>query len=98
MHVITRSRLTEFARRHPDAASPLHEWVRVMRRKHYRSHREVRADFPMADFVGPRKAIFNIRGNSYRLVVDLRYELGRAYIRHMVTHEAYLRLIKRDSL
>lgn len=98
MHVITRSRLTDFARRHPDAASPLREWVRVMRRKQYRSHLDVRADFPTADFVGTRKAIFNIRGNSYRLVVDLRYDLGRVYIRHIVTHDVYSRLIKRDAL
>lgn len=98
MHVITRSRLTDFARRHPDATSPLREWVRVMRRKQYRSHLEVRTDFPTADFVGTRKAIFNIRGNAYRLVVDLRYELGRVYIRHIVTHDVYLRLIRRDAL
>jgi mRNA interferase HigB len=98
VHVITRSRLTEFGRRHPDAASQLREWVRVIRRKHYRNHLEVRADFPTADFVGPRKAVFNIRGNAYRLIVDLRYDLGRVYIRHVVTHETYTRLIKRDAL
>ena len=98
MHVITRSRLTEFGRRHPDAASQLREWVRVMRRKQYRNHLQVRADFPSADFVGPRTAIFNIRGNAYRLVVDLRYDLGRAYVRHVVTHDAYSRLIKRNAL
>jgi mRNA interferase HigB len=98
VHVITRSRLTEFARRHPDAKSGLYAWMQVMRRKRYRHHLEVRADFPTAEFLGPRRAIFNIQGNAYRLVVDLRYELGRVYVRHVVTHEDYARLMKRRGL
>lgn len=98
MHIITRMRLTEFSRKHGDARSPLHEWARIMRRKRYVSHLEVRRDFPLADFIGPRKAVFNIGGNKYRLVVDMRYDLGRVYIRHVVTHAEYDRLIKRGLL
>src|SRR4051812_21121726 len=98
MHIITRTRLTDFGRTHPDAASQLREWVRFIRRKHYNSHLEVRVDFPTADFVGPRKIVFNICHNRYRLVVDMRYDLGRAYIRHVVTHQEYDRLIKRGLL
>ncbi len=98
MHVITRSRLSDFGKRHADAQPSLRAWVQIMRRKRYRNHLEVRADFPAADFVGPRRAIFNICGNAYRLVVDLRYDLGRVYIRHVVSHAAYARLIKRNAL
>ncbi|MEO6865136.1 MAG: type II toxin-antitoxin system HigB family toxin [Gemmatimonadaceae bacterium] len=29
--------------------------------------------------------MFNICGNAYRLVVDMRYALGRVYIRHVIT-------------
>jgi mRNA interferase HigB len=98
MHIITRTRLTVFGQKHADAAEPLREWTRVMRRKYYREHLEVRADFPMVDFIGARKAVFNIGGNKYRLVVDMRYDLGRIYIRHVVTHAEYDRLIKRGLL
>jgi mRNA interferase HigB len=98
MRIITRTRLTDFGRKHPDADGPLREWVRVLRRKDYGAHLEVRKDFPMVDFIGPRKAVFNIGGNKYRLVVDMRYDLGRAYIRHIVTHAEYDRLMKRRAL
>ena len=98
MHIITRTRLTVFGRQHADATGALRDWVRVMRRKHYRAHLEVRNDFPNADFIGPRKAVFNICGNRYRLVVDLRYDLGRIYVRHVVSHAEYDRLIKRGLL
>jgi mRNA interferase HigB len=96
MRIITR--LTDFGRNHPDADGALREWVRVMRRKDYGAHLEVRKDFTMVDFVGPRKAVFNIGGNKYRLVVDMRYDLGRVYIRHIVTHAEYDRLMKRGLL
>lgn len=98
MHIITRSRLTVFGVRHAEAAQPLRDWARVVRRKRYGGHLDVRRDFPTADVVGPHKVIFNICGNPYRLVVDMRYDLGRAYIRHVVTHAEYDRLIRRGVL
>jgi mRNA interferase HigB len=98
MHIITRTRLADFSQKHVDARIPLHEWARIMRRKRYMSHLDVRKDFPTVDFIGPRKAVFNIGGNKYRLVVDMRYELGRVYIRHVVRHAEYDRLMKRGLL
>jgi mRNA interferase HigB len=81
-----------------DAAQPLRDWAGIVRRKAYAEHLNVRRDFPTADFIGPRKVVFNICGNRYRLVVDIRYDLGRVYIRHLVTHQEYHRLIKRRLL
>jgi hypothetical protein len=34
----------------------------------------------------------------HRLVVDMRYDLGRVYVRHVVTHAEYDRLMKRGLL
>lgn len=69
-----------------------------MRRKRHASHLQVRKDFPTVDFIGPRKAVFDVAGNRYRLIVDMRYDLGRIYIRHVVTHAEYDRLMKRGLL
>jgi mRNA interferase HigB len=44
---------------------------------------------PTASFLGARRSVFNIGGNEYRLVVDMWYDLGRAYIRHVLTHADY---------
>lgn len=98
MHIITRARLAAFGEKHADAAPQLREWVRVISRKRYGEHLEVKGDFPTADFIGSRKVVFNICGNAYRLVVDMRYDLGRVYVRHIATHSEYDRLIKRKLL
>lgn len=98
MHIITRQRLTAFGRVHREADEELREWVRMVSRKRYMKPDDVRADFSSVDFIGPFRAVFNIHRNDYRLVADIRFDLGRAYIRHVVTHAEYTRLIKRGRL
>lgn len=101
MHVITRKRLHEFAAEHADAKAPLDAWFRVVSAKRYCTPHEVRMDFPAVDFLGGYRAVFNIGGNKYRLVVDMRYSstgVGRAYIRHVLTHTDYTRLSREATL
>ena len=86
MHVITRKRLQEFWQRHPDVERPMRAWLAVVRLKRYTGPHEVRRDFPSVSFLGSWRTVFNIGGNKYRLVVDMRYDLGRIYIRHVLTH------------
>jgi mRNA interferase HigB len=64
----------------------------------YSSPPAVREDFASASFLGPWRTVFNIGGNKYRLVVDMRYDLGRIYIRHVLTHEEYTRRTQEGSL
>jgi mRNA interferase HigB len=92
MHVITKRRLREFAERHADARRPLEVWYKIMERARFTDSHELRALFPSVSFLGGHRTVFNISGNKYRLVVDMRYDLGRVYIRHMLTHGEYDRL------
>ncbi|HEX8209611.1 MAG TPA: type II toxin-antitoxin system HigB family toxin [Longimicrobium sp.] len=67
-------------------------WRRTMRAKQYQTPHEVRADFPAADFLRNGVTVFDVGGNKYRLVVTMRYDLQRVYIRHVLTHDEYDRL------
>lgn len=98
MHVITRRRLQEFWQNHPDAERPLKVWLSTMKLKHYVGSHQVRQDFPSASFLGKWRTVFNIGGNKYRLIVDMRYDLGRIYIRHILTHQEYDQHTKDDRL
>lgn len=89
MRIISRKPLREFATKHQDAAEPLDAWYRIIKGRAYSSPHELREDFPTASFLGARRTVFNIGGNKYRLVVDMRYDLGRVYVRHVLTHEEY---------
>jgi mRNA interferase HigB len=89
LRIISRRPLGEFAEKYPDAKGPLDVWYALMKRKEYRTPHELRADFPTASFLGARRTVFNIGGNKHRLVVDMRYDLRRAYVREVLTHEEY---------
>jgi len=63
MHVITRKRLNEFARKHPDAKPSLAHWYAIMRKRRFSNLAQLRDTFPHADQVG-RFIVFNIGGNK----------------------------------
>lgn len=98
MHVITRKRLKEFWEEHPDAESSLRAWLAIVRRKRYQGSHELREDFSSASFLGSRRTVFNIGGNKYRLIVDMRYDLGRIYVRSILTHDDYDRKTRDGTL
>jgi mRNA interferase HigB len=89
LRIISRKALREFGASHTDAQVPLDAWYRIVKGRGYQSPHELRQDFPTASFLGARRTVFNIGGNKYRLVVDMRYDLGRVYIRDVLTHAEY---------
>lgn len=88
MHVISRKRLLEAAEKHSDLSAPLDTWYRIAKRAEWASLEDVRRVFPSADGVG-RFTVFNIKGNSFRLITEINYLTGRMYIRHVLTHAEY---------
>jgi mRNA interferase HigB len=90
VHVITRKRLRDWGRRHPDARSSLAAWYEVARKANWDSIDAVRRDFPTADgvVVKSRKVVtvFNIRGNSYRMITAVHYNRKRLYVLRFLTH------------
>jgi len=89
VRIISRRPIRDFAEKHSDAGGALDAWYRIIKARDYQSPHELRVDFPTASFLGARRTIFNIGGNKYRLVVDMRYDLGRVYVRHVLTHAEY---------
>ena len=88
MHVITRKRILEFAAKHPDCASALDAWYRIVKHVKVANFVELRAIFPSADHVAGL-TVFNIGGNKVRLVAAIHYNSQRIYIRHVLTHAEY---------
>lgn len=88
MHIITRKRLMEFARIHPDARAPLNAWFTIVRKTDYTSFADLRMTFPAADQVG-RFTVFNIGGNKFRLIAAIHYNRKKIYIRQVLTHAEY---------
>ncbi len=91
MHIMTRKRLQEFWHTYPDAERPLKAWLAIVRLKRYSGPPAVREDFASASFLGKWRTVFNIGGNKYRLVVDMRYDLERFALDYEVLRAQHVR-------
>jgi mRNA interferase HigB len=88
MHVITRKRLNEFVKQHPESKAALTQWYKRVKAKNYVNLNELHQDFPAADLV-EELTVFNIGGNNYRLIAAIHYNRHKLYIRAILTHSEY---------
>jgi mRNA interferase HigB len=88
VRIIAKSRLLAQAHAHGDGVQQVTAWYNIASRAAWRDLSEVRQTFRHADLVGD-KTVFNIKGNAYRLIVHIRYDLGIIYIKGLLTHAEY---------
>lgn len=88
MHIISKKKLREFWAGFPDARLPLDNWYRIAKKAGWQSIAEVKAVFPHAD-AAYDCTVFNIGGNKYRLIVEIKYDRQVIYVKHVLTHKDY---------
>ena len=96
MHIIAKRTLREFWESHPNAEQPLRAWYRTVQQEDWDTPAKVKARFPKASIVGDNRAVFNIRGNDYRLIVQINYPYRKVYVRFVGTHAEYDRIEARE--
>ncbi len=89
MRIITKRTLREFWRKHKDAEGALRAWHADVRQKSWTGPRDAKSDYPRASIVANNRVVFDIVGNSYRLVVAIKYEYRLVYIRFIGKHQDY---------
>lgn len=88
MRIIAESRLKRMANDRGDCMEQVATWIRTVRAADWRNLAQVRRTYPHADVVG-ELTVFNVKGNSYRLVVGIDYQRRRVYVKHLLTHAEY---------
>ena len=92
MRIIALSTLKAFWERdaaHSDAIEPTLAWYRHALKADWAAPADVKADFRNASILKDGRAVFNIAGNKYRLVVWINYAYRVVYIRFIGTHAKY---------
>ena len=92
MRIVAKRTLREFWERHPDARAPLEHWYQQVRRANWDTPAEVTAQWPRSSIVGRNRVVFRIRGNQYRLVVEIFYPGRQVFIKFIGTHAEYDRV------
>ena len=90
MQVIAKRTLKMFWSLHADAENPLRTWHSIAEQATWASPQDIKDAFGAAvDFVGDNRAIFDIGGNKYRLIVRISYLYKRILIKFIGTHAEY---------
>lgn len=91
--MIARRTLRLFWEKHPPAERPIKTWYAQVNKALWQGPAEVKAQFgSTVDFVADNRAIFDIGGNKYRLVVHISYPFKRVLVKFVGTHAEYDRI------
>ena len=92
MRLIARRTLREYWERDGvsrEAERPLRAWIYEIQRAAWATPADVKAQFRNASVLRGSRAVFNVAGNKFRLVVKINYAAGIVYVRFMGTHGEY---------
>jgi len=89
LRVIARKMLKEFWEKHKDCEQQLKAWFRECSKAQWSDPNEIKTEYPDASIIGNNRIVFNIKGNSYRLIVKINYDYKLIWIRFIGTHSEY---------
>lgn len=89
MVIISKAVLRDFIRVHADAETPLEDWYELAKNTDWKNFNEMRHTFNSVDAVGNDRYVFNIKGNSYRLIALIIFKVRTVFILFIGTHAEY---------
>ena len=87
--IIAKSTLREYWEKHTDSEQYLKTWYDTAKSSKWYSPNDIKQTYANASVLKDSRVVFNIKGNSYRLIVKFNYEKQWAFIRFIGTHKEY---------
>lgn len=92
MRVIRRKTLEQYWKKYADAEQPLKSWFAEAVKAKWKNSNDMKNDYPKASVITGKRTVFNIKGNHYRLVVDIEYKINTIFIVWFGPHAEYDKL------
>lgn len=89
MRVISTKHIKDFYENHADSEQPLKSWLDEAKKAKWNTPQDIKDKYSSVSFVGNNRVVFNIKGNSYRLVAAIAYSFGAVYVKFIGTHAEY---------
>jgi len=89
MNVVSKPTIVHYIEKYPMAATPLLAWHKDFSRMSFNNFNELKAVYTNASIVANNRVIFNIKGNTFRLIVALDFRRKSAYVIWFGTHNEY---------
>jgi len=87
--IIAKRTLREYWEKHADCEQYLKTWFDTARTSKWESPSDIKKTYANASILKDGRVVFNIKGNSYRLVIKFNYGKQWAFVRFIGTHSEY---------
>jgi len=91
MRIIAFKTLREFFEKpeYADSEASLRAWYHEAKTAEWKNSNDLKQHYKNASIVGEGRIVFNIKGNTYRLLVAIDYEIQVIFVRFIGTHKQY---------
>lgn len=89
MRIIAVKTLKQAWEQFPRAKQALLSWYEETEAASWNNPNELKAHYRNASIISERRVVFNIQGNTFRLIVDIEYRLRIVFIAWFGTHSQY---------
>ena len=89
MRVIAKKTIVTFYTVHSTAKASLEAFYKEIEVADWNKPNDVIEAYPSADVITGKRFVFNIKGNSYRLVADIEFKKKLIFIVWIGTHAQY---------
>ena len=87
--IFSKSTLRAFWEIHAEAEQYLKTWYETVKNADWKTPTEVKQTYANASILKNNRIVFNIKGNSYRLIAKFNFEKQWLFIRFIGTHNEY---------
>ena len=95
MKLINRGLLINFVNKYSDAKGWIDNWISDVEASTWKKPQDVKNRYSAASIISNSRVIFNVKGNKYRLEVDIAYRTGVVFVKFIETHAQYSRRLKK---
>lgn len=87
--VLSKGTLRDFWEKYPEVERQLKVWYADVLAAKWQCPTDVKRQYATASILKNERIVFNIRGNSFRLVTQFDFERQTVYIRFIGSHKEY---------
>ncbi len=79
--IVSKKKLIEFWENYPDSKIYLETWYETVKKSNWATPKEVKQFYATVSILKNSRVVFNIKGNTFRLVVKINYVKQWVFIR-----------------
>ena len=92
MRLISKKNLLSAIEPYPDAQTAIESWYQLIKDNDWQSLEELRNGYSRSVDEVYGYTIFNIKGNGYRLIVEIKYRSRIIFFKKFLTHAEYSKI------